>query len=361
MSDYYGYIYKTTNLINDKIYIGQCGGKIYNRRKGYLGSGVLISRALKKYGRKNFKKEILCYCETLEGLNIQEIYYIAFYKNQGYTMYNITDGGGGALGLRGEKASNYGKTFSEETRKKMGDWQRGEKSPMYGKSLSDEHKAIISNANKNKIISDDTRKKMSKANKGEKNSMYGKEGFWKGKNISIEVKEKISKSKKGIPLSDEHKKKIGESLSGEKNPNFGKKGILSPKYGQPGFFLGKHHTEESKKKIGDSMRGEKHPNFGKHIGVGQDNPFYGKNHTPESCLKMSISRTGEKNHRYRKYGKENPLSKKVLQIDVNTNEIIKIWDSGQDIKRELGLRHISECCNGKVKTCGGFKWAYVKS
>ena len=46
-------IYKTTNLINGKIYIGQSNGKA----KYYLGSGINFKKALKKYGRKNFQKK----------------------------------------------------------------------------------------------------------------------------------------------------------------------------------------------------------------------------------------------------------------------------------------------------------------
>ena len=49
------HIYKITNLINNKIYIGQHNGK----RPWYFGSGKLLKYALDKYGRENFKKDIL--------------------------------------------------------------------------------------------------------------------------------------------------------------------------------------------------------------------------------------------------------------------------------------------------------------
>jgi hypothetical protein len=48
-------IYKTTNLTNGKIYVG----KDRNNDPNYLGSGTLILRAIKKHGRKNFKKQLL--------------------------------------------------------------------------------------------------------------------------------------------------------------------------------------------------------------------------------------------------------------------------------------------------------------
>lgn len=52
------------------------------------------------------------------------------------------------------------------------------------------------------------------------------------------------------------------------------------------------------------------------------------------------------------------LSKKVLQYDLQDN-LIKKWDSVSEIERQLKIKHISDCCLGKRKTAGGFKWEYV--
>ena len=54
------------------------------------------------------------------------------------------------------------------------------------------------------------------------------------------------------------------------------------------------------------------------------------------------------------------LSKPVLQIDRNTNEIIAEFKSTMDVKRQLGIDsgNISRCCLGKKKTSGGYKWQY---
>ena len=54
------------------------------------------------------------------------------------------------------------------------------------------------------------------------------------------------------------------------------------------------------------------------------------------------------------------LSKKVLQIDKKTNEVIAEFPSVSEVERQLGISHsnISLCCKGKYKTCGGFKWRY---
>ena len=61
-------IYKVTNVINNKWHIGK-DSKNY---KGYLGSGLTIKAAIKKYGKENFVKEILEICENLKELSNRE-------------------------------------------------------------------------------------------------------------------------------------------------------------------------------------------------------------------------------------------------------------------------------------------------
>ena len=51
------FIYKTTNLINKKIYIGQVS--VSNKPSTYFGSGTIIKRVVKKYGKCNFIREII--------------------------------------------------------------------------------------------------------------------------------------------------------------------------------------------------------------------------------------------------------------------------------------------------------------
>jgi len=70
MKKKYYLVYKTTNLINGKIYIGK--HETYNLDDGYLGSGKLLLRAIKKYGKVNFKREILFECLTRDEMNMKE-------------------------------------------------------------------------------------------------------------------------------------------------------------------------------------------------------------------------------------------------------------------------------------------------
>ena len=93
----YGYIYKTTNLINDKLYIGQHKGKFdYD----YFGSGVYLNNSLKKHGKNNFKLEIIIYAKDKQKLDELEKQYIKEYREKfgKYNLYNITDGGEGHTG-----------------------------------------------------------------------------------------------------------------------------------------------------------------------------------------------------------------------------------------------------------------------
>jgi len=65
-----GIIYKMTNLINGKIYVGQTRRCNVN----YLGSGILLTRSIEKYGISAFDREIIEICESAEELDKKEIY-----------------------------------------------------------------------------------------------------------------------------------------------------------------------------------------------------------------------------------------------------------------------------------------------
>ena len=94
MENKYGFIYITTNLINNKKYIGQKKLDNGSRWKSYLGSGVHLQKAIKKYGKENFKREIIDYANSLEELNVLERYYIEKYNAvESKEFYNVIEGG----------------------------------------------------------------------------------------------------------------------------------------------------------------------------------------------------------------------------------------------------------------------------
>lgn len=88
------FIYKTTNLVNGKYYIGKYAGK----RSTYLGSGVALQKAIDKYGKNNFKRIILEKCSTLTELAYREKYWIELFDAvNDPRSYNIAEGGCGGF------------------------------------------------------------------------------------------------------------------------------------------------------------------------------------------------------------------------------------------------------------------------
>jgi tRNA U34 5-carboxymethylaminomethyl modifying enzyme MnmG/GidA len=195
------YVYLTINIINKKLYVGEHSTNNLNDK--YIGSGrPLLNSAFKKYGKRNFKKEILEYFNTKEeAFNAQEKY-IKQYNTLCPNGYNISPKGG--LGII--------ECFSEETKKKMSEAHKGKK-------LSKEHKLKISlsskgikknphsESTKQKIInslkqnayiqnhkhSKETKKKMSMAHQGQIPWNKNIKGIIK---LSEETKRKISESKR---------------------------------------------------------------------------------------------------------------------------------------------------------------------
>jgi hypothetical protein len=87
-------IYKTTNLITGKIYIGQDSKNDPN----YYGGGLKLKHAIKKYGKENFEKILIEYCTSYELLNSREKYWISQYDSTNPSIgYNIDIGGNGPI------------------------------------------------------------------------------------------------------------------------------------------------------------------------------------------------------------------------------------------------------------------------
>jgi len=108
-----GCIYLITNLINDKVYVGQTLN-YKDRMKKHEKSGknpkYYFPYAISKHGWENFTKEILIDDVPEEDLDNLEINYIDFYNSFGPGGYNLTIGGGGASGYKHTEEQNLAKS-----------------------------------------------------------------------------------------------------------------------------------------------------------------------------------------------------------------------------------------------------------
>lgn len=200
------YIYRITNKVNGKTYIGQHKYKMLN--DSYMGSGKRLWEAYRKYGIENFEKQILVFnISKREHTDLLEKTFIASEREKVgiKNCYNLADGGNGG---------NTG-PVSEETRQKL------------------------SKAHKGKHRSEETKSKISESKKG-------KPTWIKDKHLSEETRKKISESKKGREFSEEHKRRLSEARKG-KTP----------------WNKGKHHSDDSKKKMSEAHKGKLAWNKGK--------------------------------------------------------------------------------------------------
>ena len=135
------FCYRTTNRVNGRTYVGKRTSDRVD--DGYLGSGVLLALAIKKYGRENFTREIIEFYDDSESAFLAEVEHIAEARERGENLYNIATGGTGtklgpnkAKGRPGELNFWYGKDRSKEL------------NPMYGKRHTDDTRKRLSESNK---------------------------------------------------------------------------------------------------------------------------------------------------------------------------------------------------------------------
>lgn len=162
-------VYKYTNKINGKVYIGQTcqtlKARAQSNGKNYCQNPRFYA-AIKEFGWNNFVGEII-----IDGLNhfqadYYEAYYINLYNSTDESFgYNISDGAHTPIAdcvrdVISEKAKErykdptknpmYGKKHSEESLRKMSELKKGKNNPMYGRHLSEESIAKRKQTNKSR-------------------------------------------------------------------------------------------------------------------------------------------------------------------------------------------------------------------
>lgn len=132
-------IYITTNLLNGKQYIGRDS----LNRNHYLGSGIFLKQAIVKYGKENFKKEILEQLPinaTIKDLIQREYFWLDFYKvTESDKFYNISKRSGGFS--RGDKHKLESKIKNSNSQKlKMTEEFKLDRNPSWRITVSENNK-----------------------------------------------------------------------------------------------------------------------------------------------------------------------------------------------------------------------------
>ena len=198
-----GSIYKITNTVNGKSYIGKTihdavNGRINAHLTGKANGSRLVRQAVEKCGQDAFTYEILHDGIIPDFLDELEIEAIAKFNTIAPHGYNLTTGGDGG-------------SHCEEARRKNSDALKGEKNPMYGRTGE-------KSPHYGKRHTNETLQKMSEVKKGEKNPMYGKpptKGFL-GKRHTDETLQKMSKARIGRKHTDETRRKQSKARMGKK-------------------------------------------------------------------------------------------------------------------------------------------------
>ncbi len=170
------YVYKTTNIINGKFYIGVHSTN--NIDDKYLGSGKRLRRSISKYGKENFKREILVVFQNREEAVKHEKFLINEELLKNPNCLNINPGGNGGFT---HQATKNGRKKTDEILKNK-----------YGPNF----RQIVSKNYFNNMSIDDKNEFINKIKKGFEKVNFNHSTF-KGKKHTTESKNKISENKKG--------------------------------------------------------------------------------------------------------------------------------------------------------------------
>lgn len=161
-------VYRIRNTIDNRYYLGV--HKTENPQDEYLGSGIFIRRAIKKYGRQNFIKDILfCFDDKAVAYDKEKELLCESLGDE--NCMNLSEGGIGGSNFKGKK-------HTEETKQKLREKSLGVSRKKTQEQLDKERKIRLT-----------------------------KNGKW----FSDDAIKKMSDKKKGVPRSEETKRKISES------------------------------------------------------------------------------------------------------------------------------------------------------
>ena len=250
----YGIIYKITNTVNDKIYIGQTITSLKSRWQSHVSSAKcnkpwVICSAIRKYGEENFKIEQIDIAHSKVELDDLEIKYIKDLTPH----YNMCAGGGGL----GSPSNEVRKKISDKLKGRVFTKERSEKQSIrqLGRVLSDETKLKIKNAQIGRIYPN----RQTGMSKSERKIKRDEKYILSLPEDLREIMQGLTKNEKIAYRAKLNSSVISERMRGDKNPMYGKL-----------------RSDEDKQKLSE-------------LSKGVNNPYYGKKHSEEVLAKMRLA------------------------------------------------------------------------
>lgn len=351
------YIYKITDTRNGALYIGKHSEKDSNRK--YFSSGLRVNRVRRKHGKKVLKKEILIQGDFNDALlNELEKHYIQLYNtfyNQNH--YNLTPGGDGVTEYSQESKDKQIQSLKRYY-KENDVWNKGKKMDYdpwnKGKKWTDEEKenAKFGNVNINRVIpilqfdyEGNLIKEWKSAQEFDRvnntNSKSLIRQVCKGEFITAHYSTFLNKEdyEKNPSILNERIEKIKAS-------KFEKREVLQ--YSLDGELINTYscYTEIDGSSVLAYFRGTNK--------TYKNTILIFKDQFSEELLNEKLEAA---NKPIERIGKRKP----VVQIDLRTNKIIKVWRGASFAEKELGCNNIARCCKGKRggRSVLGFKWKYL--
>lgn len=339
-------IYKVTNMVNGKVYIGltlrTLRERIYGHKyrmkhpKHQSKKDVYFYNALRKYGMDKFKWEIIDVSSikgpsiedkkvALKELNEKEKYWISFYESFGKNGYNLTLGGGGRLG------STFKHT--EKAKRKIGLSNRG------------------------KRHTEESKRRLSLSRMGR---FTGKDNHFFGKHHSEETKKLLSESKKGVSVhTEESKRKLSEALSGENHPFWGKFGENAPRTKQvvqltiDGEYVAEYPTAKDANRAFCESDGSSIVQCCK----GNYKTIHGFRWLYKEDYERYLNGEFELPviEEPKKHGK-----RPIVQLTLD-GEYVAEYETAKEYAISIGKKDgavITGVCRGRYKTAYGYKWMY---
>ena len=305
----YGFIYITTNMVNGKRYLGQKKIDEKGDWKTYLGSGTYFNRAVTKYGKQTFDRNIVCFCYSPEELNKAE-YDLSVFLDvvESQDWYNLCYGG----------ITNVGYKHSEEDKIKM-------RAASKLRWENEEERKKYSEMHKKENLPAETWEKMLKSLQER-----GKNDEWKSK-ISAVMKEKFSNPENCPMFGKHHSAETRIKQSEAKKGKYS--GSNNPMYGRPWWDENTPQEKIDEWKANISKRTS-----------GENNPNYGVKCTEEKRIKIIQS---------------NPNTKGIIHLDAN-GVILGDYLSKREANRLTGVnRHRLELyCIGEKQPSDGTRWMF---